>query len=119
MDVDSWGEWRELGRDMGQLGMEFGMLAGEFGRWAERNLHEKFDQYDKRLRRRMEENKFGRDRRYSTWDATPSRPPTPPAPPSPPGAGESERLSILEMLQKGKISVDEAERLLSAIEKNG
>ena len=116
MDVDSWGEWRELGHDMGQMGMEFGMLAGEFGRWVERNMHDKFDQYDKRLRRRMEENKFGRDRRRSTWNETPPRPPTPP---SPPGAGESERFSILDMLQKGKISVDEAERLLTALEKSG
>jgi hypothetical protein len=116
MDVDSWGEWRELGHDVGQLGMEFGMLAGEFGRWVERNMHEKFDQYDKRMRRKMEESKFGRDRRRYAWDETPPRPPMPP---SPPGAGESERLSILEMLQKGKISVDEAERLLSALEKSG
>jgi hypothetical protein len=112
MDVDSWGEWRELGHDMGQLGMEFGMLAGEFGRWVERNMHEKFDQYDKRLRRKMEEARFARDRRYA-WDVTPPRPP------SPPGTGENERLSILDMLQKGKITVDEAERLLSALEKSG
>jgi hypothetical protein len=112
MDVDSWGEWRELGHDMGQLGMEFGMLAGEFGRWVERNMHEKFDEYDKRLRRKMEEAKFAADRRRSSWNANPPRPQ------SAPGAGESERLSILDMLQKGKITVDEAERLLSAIEKS-
>jgi hypothetical protein len=116
MDVDSWGEWRELGHDMGQMGMEFGMLAGEFGRWVERNMHDKFDQYDKRLRRKMEEGKFARDHRRYSWNETPPRPPTPP---SPPGAGESERLSILDMLQKGKITVDEAERLLSALEKSG
>jgi hypothetical protein len=114
MDVDSWGEWRELGHDMGQMGMEFGMLAGEFGRWVERNMHDKFDQYDKRLRRKMEDGKFAHDRhlhRYS-WNAT-SQPAQ-----STPGAGDSERLSILDMLQKGKISVDEAERLLSALEKS-
>jgi hypothetical protein len=117
MDVDSWGEWRELGRDMGQLGMEFGMLAGEFGRWFEHNMHEKFDEYDKRLRLKMDEaKKLGRDRRWSTWDVTPPRAPTPP---TPHGAGEKERLSILDILQKGKISVDEAERLLSAVEKTG
>jgi hypothetical protein len=116
MDVDSWGEWRELGRDMGQIGMEFGVLAGEFGRWFERNMHEKLDEYDKRWRRKMEESRFAHDRRWSTWNV-PS--PRPASPPSAPGAGESERLSILEMLQKGKISVDEAERLLSATEKTG
>jgi hypothetical protein len=117
MDVDTWGEWRELGRDMGQLGMEFGMLAGEFGRWVERNMHEKFDEYDKRMRRKMEDSRFARDRRYSVWEAP--TPPRPASPPSAPAAGESERLSILDMLQKGKISVDEAERLLSALEKTG
>ncbi len=113
MDVDSWGEWRELGRDMGQMGMEFGMLAGEFGRWVERNMHDKFSQYDKRLRRKMEESKFTQDRRRYSWNA-PS-----PQSPSATGAGESERLSILDMLQKGKITVDEAERLLTALEKKG
>ncbi len=113
MDVDSWGEWRELGRDMGQMGMEFGMLAGEFGRWVERNMHDKFSEYDKRLRRKMEENKFAQDRRRYSWNA-PSQPAQ-----STPGAGESERLSILDMLQKGKITVDEAERLLTALEKHG
>jgi hypothetical protein len=64
----------------------------------------------------MEEGKFARDHRRYSWNETPPRPPTPP---SPPGAGESERLSILDMLQKGKITVDEAERLLSALEKSG
>jgi hypothetical protein len=113
MDVDSWGEWRELGRDMGQLGMEFGMLAGEFGRWAERNMREKFTDYERQLRRKMDESRFARGRRSSGWDARPSQPP------SPSGAGESERLSILERLQQGKITVDEAERLLAALEKNG
>jgi hypothetical protein len=113
MDVDSWGEWRELGRDMGQMGMEFGMLAGEFGRWVERNMHDKFNEYDKRMRRKMEENKFSGDRRRATWNAAPTQPQ------AVPGASEKERLSILEMLQNGKISVDEAERLLSTLEKSG
>jgi hypothetical protein len=113
MDVDSWGEWRELGHDMGQLGMEFGMLAGEFGRWVERNMHDKFSEYDKRLRRKMEESKYAQDRRWSSWNA-PAQPPQ-----SAPAASEKERLSILDMLQKGKITVDEAERLLTALEKNG
>jgi hypothetical protein len=116
INIDSWGEWRELGHDMGQMGMEFGMLAGEFGRWVERNMHDKFDEYDKRLRRKMEEGKFVRDNRRYSWNAAPPRPPSPS---SPAGAGESERLSILDMLQKGKINVDEAERLLTALEKNG
>ncbi|HEY5118313.1 MAG TPA: hypothetical protein VII90_02560, partial [Anaerolineales bacterium] len=65
------------------------------------------------LRRKMEEGKFARDHRRYSWNANP--PQSQPAP----GTGESERLSILDMLQKGKISVDEAERLLSALEKSG
>lgn len=108
MDVDSWGEWRELGKDMGQLGMEFGMLAGEFGRWMERNLHDKFSEYDKRIRRKIDD-KAGSARRWGAWETATQRPA--------PAADENDRLKILEMLQSGKISVDEAERLLAALEK--
>jgi SHOCT-like domain len=108
MDADAWGDWRELGRDMGQLGMEFGMLAGEFGRWVESNMREKFSEYDRRLRQKIDES---RARRGYGWSGNPPRPP------SATGAGENERLSILQMLQQGKITVDEAERLFAALEK--
>jgi hypothetical protein len=46
------------------------------------------------------------------------RPPVPPAPPRPPSdpVTDEERLTILKMLQEKKISLQEAEKLLAALE---
>ena len=45
-------------------------------------------------------------------------PPEPPKPPRPPvePVSEEERLVILRMVQENKISIEEAERLLAALE---
>lgn len=45
----------------------------------------------------------------------PPAPPTPPTPPAPP-VSEQERLAVLKMLQQGKITVQQAEILLAALE---
>jgi hypothetical protein len=47
-----------------------------------------------------------------------SRPPVPPTPPTPPSepVSDAERLTILKMLQEKKISLQEAEKLLAALE---
>lgn len=42
-------------------------------------------------------------------------PPTPPAPPKRPQASDEERMIILRMVEEGKISVEQAEKLLSAL----
>ena len=49
------------------------------------------------------------------WGAKVERPVAPPPPPSEPVSDE-ERLSILKMLQEKKISREEAEKLLAALE---
>jgi hypothetical protein len=49
------------------------------------------------------------------WGHTPPSPPTPPKAPSEP-ISEQERLLILKMVQENKISIEEAERLLSALD---
>lgn len=48
----------------------------------------------------------------------PPMPPTPPTPPTPPASpiSEQERLTILKMLEQGKITVQQAETLLAALE---
>jgi hypothetical protein len=48
-------------------------------------------------------------------------PPAPPAPPAPPDevVSEEERMMILRMLEQKKISLDEADKLLSALEGKG
>jgi hypothetical protein len=43
-------------------------------------------------------------------------PPAPPAPPQRSGISEEERMAVLQMLQEKKISLDEAERLLDALD---
>ncbi len=45
-------------------------------------------------------------------------PPTPPVPPPPEPVSEEERLMILRMLEQKKITLEEADRLLSALEGN-
>lgn len=54
------------------------------------------------------------------WDPA-GRPPTPPAPPKPPApaVSDEERMAVLKMLEQGKISVEQAEKLLAALEGAG
>ena len=70
---------------------------------------------------RKAERQTARSRREWAWGfgapprgpgATPEPPPAPPVEP----VSEAERLSILRMLAEGKISVDDAEKLLAALE---
>jgi len=57
------------------------------------------------------------DQRRRTWNVEwTSSPPAPPRPPAPPA--DEERLMILRMLQQKKITLDEAEKLLAALENN-
>lgn len=55
--------------------------------------------------------------RYGT-SAEPARPPVPPAPAAPPSepVTDAERLAILKMLQEKKITLQEAEKLLAALD---
>lgn len=85
------------------------------GERAGLRAQEKMDQ----MRRRREED--GGDARRGSWewigravDGARPAPPAPPAPPSPP-VGSEERLSVLRLLEAGRISADEAERLLKAM----
>jgi hypothetical protein len=69
---------------------------------------------ERRAERRAERGKFG-------WTVDLGRAfaaPKPPAPPSEP-VSDDERMLILKMVEQGKISVQEAEKLLSALEGKG
>lgn len=86
-----------------------------------RRAQERINQKMLVLQRRME-NKgragAGRHGRIDfTFNSSP-KPPAPPVPPVPPAekVSEEERLMILRMLEQKKISMDEAEKLLSALE---
>ncbi len=73
------------------------------------------ERIEERARRRTAFLDFGKN--LSVNFDRPARPPRPPAPPPAPDAvSDEERMSILRMLEQGKISVAEAEKLLSALE---
>jgi hypothetical protein len=56
----------------------------------------------------------GRRRKAYAWQAPPPPPPRP-APPKRPRATDEERMMILRMVEQGKVSVEQAEKLLAAL----
>lgn len=93
--------------------------AQEKMRRAQEKLERKLEAHRRRSEGRVQAATDRRTRRQSwgfEWPAAPT-PPAPPAPPRP-QATEEERLLILRMLEQKKISLEEADRLLSALEGN-
>ena len=94
-------------------------------RRAQEKLERKLEAQRQRQEHRAQELDR-RTRRSSSWKFEWPAPPTPPArpkPPTPPAPSgeavtEEERLLILRMLEQKKISLEEADRLLSALEGN-
>jgi hypothetical protein len=90
-----------------------------------RRAQEKLERKLEAQRRQAEQRAFVADRRNKRhswsfeWPSPPS-PPSPPAPPAPPAkaapVSEEERLMILRMLEQKKITLEEADRLLQALE---
>lgn len=84
-----------------------------------RRSQEKLERKLEAAQRRQEARAQGQGRRRWGFEwPTPPTPPTPPAPPAPPAAvvSDEERLMILRMLEQKKISLEEADRLLAALE---
>jgi hypothetical protein len=102
---------RQVERATGQAARR----AGEAARRAERLAAEaarRAERHAERHARRWKGNvKVGR----WNWDFAPGHPPTPPSPAPEPVAGE-ERMAILKMLAEKKITAEQAEQLLSALE---
>jgi hypothetical protein len=85
-----------------------------------KRAQEKLERKLEAARRRNEAKAQGFERRAQgparrSWGFEWPMPPTPPAPPRSP-ATEEERLMILKMLEQKKISLEEAEKLLAALE---
>jgi hypothetical protein len=84
-----------------------------------RRAQEKMEQKMAAMQRKMETKSRERERfsRHSAhgWSFNVPTPPTPPSPASEP-ISEDERLIILRMLQEKKITMEEAEQLLSTLE---
>jgi hypothetical protein len=110
MEIGGWMEteyFKEWEADLGRWGMEFGAVASEWGRWLDGKLRDKMEDMDRLMKKHMSASDFSRPRSRGAWDANPARSR---------GASESERMSVLQMLQDGKISVDEADRLLATLD---
>lgn len=93
----------------------FAEQAAHFATHAARQAERQVDRARRSLdRRKMKSRKrdFGEAR--FTW-GFPPEPPKPPRPPVEP-VREEERLMILRMVQENKITIEEAERLLAALE---
>jgi len=87
--------------------------AQEAARRAEQRAQTAMRRTEEQIRRAAE-----RDMRWGDRWSGPGAPPSPPPPPPPPSApvSESERLIVLQMLQEGKLTVEQAEKLLAALE---
>ena len=79
---------------------------------ATRRAEEQARRAERRAERRGD-NRYGGGRRGRGPIVTPPRPPQSPAPPT--GPSEAERMRVLQMLEQGKISVEQAEQLLAAM----
>ena len=70
--------------------------------------------FEERARSESQRSRANRDGFSFGWNMPP-RPPVPPTPPAAP-VSEEERLTILRMLEQKKITIEDAEMLLSALE---
>jgi DUF4097 and DUF4098 domain-containing protein YvlB len=89
---------------------------------VQHDLEQRFGKLDKhtekaaeRAARSAERAKRRAEHAAGSWSFSFGRPPTPPTPPSEP-VSDQERLLILKMVEEGKIDVDQAAQLLSALE---
>jgi hypothetical protein len=85
-----------------------------------RKAQERLEQKMENARRRSELRQQAKEKRHQThgrthWTPTWPQPPQPPEPPREP-VSDDERLMILRMLEQKKITIEEAEQLLSALE---
>jgi hypothetical protein len=101
--------WSEM---VGRRAQEAARRAEMRAQSAVRRAEEHARRMEGRTRRRVEQE-FGKS--WNPFDSAP-RPPVPPTPPTPNPVTEQERLMILQMLQENKITVEQAEALLRALE---
>lgn len=89
--------------------------AQERARRAQEKMEQKLAAAQRRLEHRQQARERAARHTQHGWRFNISTPPTPPAPPGEP-VSEDERLLILRMLEEKKITPEQAEELLSALE---
>lgn len=110
----------------GDFGQEFSNRAENITDRINKHVEEAMRQADSRMQEAMKRLEL-RTRRLERNGPIPPIPPIPPMPPRRPGAeepaakkngpSEEEKMLILKMLQEKKITVEEAEKLLEALER--
>jgi len=112
-----WGNWgREIGESWGNIGSEFGERISRRAAEAAERAARKAEAAARRTERHLERKFGGRSGRkgaHFSWSWDPSQMSN--APKSDPVTDE-ERMTILRMLSEKKITSEEAEKLLSALE---
>lgn len=117
--IDLGGLAEQISSEIGARMAEFGArmeerFGGDYGQRMAEKAARKAEHAVARAARRMERQQ----RRDYGWGVPPASPapPPPPAKPRRPQPSAEEQVKILSMLEKGIISVEEAETLLSALE---
>jgi hypothetical protein len=134
--LNAGGEVRVSNRsDAGESADEFGNFAGLKFDWSgfDERISRQVEQATARAAKRAEEAVRRAERHaerharrgkhgfvIGRWNTVPGapKPPTPPTPPSEP-VSEEERMTILKMLAEKKITAEQAEQLLAALEGGG
>lgn len=110
-----WGDWgREIGEKWGSYGREMGERMSRHAQEVAERAARKAEAAARRTERQLE-RQFGRHagRRGPRFSWDPSQRP---GPPQGDPVTDEERMTILRMLAEKKISAEEAEKLLSALE---
>ena len=90
--------------------------AQEAARRAEQRVQAATRRTEEHIRQAAE-REMHRSEHFGGFPPHPPRPPQPPQPPAPAQpVSEKERLMVLQMLQEGKITAEQAEQLLTALE---
>jgi hypothetical protein len=101
-----------------QAGERAASRAQEKMRRAQEKMEQKMAAMHRKMEMKNRERERATRRAQRSWSFNVPTPPVPPAPPGEP-VSEDERLMILRMLQDKKITMEQAEQLLSALEDKG
>jgi hypothetical protein len=130
LEDDLEGNWKNFDETRSEwtsnIGQEFSSRAEDLSDRINKHVEEAMRQADSRMQEAMKRLEL-RTRRLERHGGVPPVPPIPPIPPRRPGGedpaakktgpSEEEKMLILKMLQEKKITVEEAEKLLEALER--
>jgi hypothetical protein len=113
--AEDFGNFAGIGMDWSGFGERISQRVNQATQRAQRKVEEaarRIEQKTREVERRAGRGKVGLEVGRWNWDFAPKGVPMP----SKPQASDEERLAILKMLQEKKITAEEAEKLLAALE---